>query len=77
MYFDLRYSIPIERVQLPIVGPPVVTLRDAFGGAAFGSWPTIHQAIGVRLSLSLAYIEYMIDPVTRRHHVGFGFSLPH
>jgi hypothetical protein len=27
------------------------------------------------LSLSLAYIEYMIDPVTRRHHVGIGFSL--
>jgi hypothetical protein len=77
IYFDGRYSIPLERVQLPIVGSPVVTLRDAFGGAAVGGWPTIHQAIGVRLSLSLAYIEYMIDPVTRVHHVGFGFSLPH
>ena len=40
-----------------IVGSPVVTLRDAFGGAAVGRFPTIHQAIGVRLSLSLAYVE--------------------
>ena len=74
IYFDGRYSIPIERLQLPLVGSPVVTLRDAFGGAAVGSFPTIHQAIGVRLSVSLAYFEYMIDPVTRRHHVGYGFS---
>jgi 3-deoxy-manno-octulosonate cytidylyltransferase (CMP-KDO synthetase) len=73
-YIDSRYSIPVERVQLPFVGSPVVTLRDALGGAAIGHWPTIHQAIGVRLSLSLAYIEYMIDPVTRRDHLGFGFS---
>ena len=74
-YIDSRYSIPVERLQLPFVGSPVVTLRDALGGAAVGHWPTIHQAIGVRLSLSLAYIEYMIDPVTRRDHLGFGFSL--
>jgi len=75
IYFDGRYNIPVERIQLPLIGSPVVTLRDAFGGAAVGVFPTIHQAIGVRLSLSLAYVEYMIDPVTRRHHVGFGFSL--
>ena len=74
IYLDGRYNIPIEAVQVPFVGSPVITLRDALGGAAFGRAPTIHQAIGVRLSLSLAYTEYMIDPVTRRDHVGFGFS---
>jgi hypothetical protein len=74
-YIDSRYSIPLERVQLPYIGSPIVTLRDALGGAAFGAFPTIHQAIGVRLSLSLAYTEFMIDPKTRRHHVGFGFSV--
>jgi hypothetical protein len=75
VYLDGRYNIPLERVQLPFIGSPTVTLRDALGGAALGRFPTLHQAIGVRLSLSLAYTEFMIDPVTRRHHVGFGFSL--
>jgi hypothetical protein len=75
IYIDGRYSVPLDRLQLPVVGAPVVTLRDAFGSAGVGHIPTIHQSIGVRLSLSAVYGEFMVDPVTHRHHFGFGFSV--
>ncbi len=75
VFLDGRYNIPLDRLQLPIVGAPLVTLRDAIGGAAVGEWPTIHQAIGARLSLSAIFVEFMADPVTRKGHFDFGFSL--
>jgi hypothetical protein len=76
VYIDGRYNIPIDRFRLPAVNaPPVITLRDAIGGADIGRAPALHQAVGVRLSLSAAYAEFMIDPATRKNHFGFGLSL--
>jgi hypothetical protein len=75
VFVDGRYNIPLDRLQLPIVGAPLVTLRDAIGGAAVGEWPTIHQAVGARLSLSVIFLEFMADPATKRGHFDFGFSL--
>ena len=76
IYVDARYSIPIESVRVPVLNSPlVVTLRDAIGGAAVGKAPAMHQAVGVRLSASLAYIELMTDPATRKHKFDLGLSL--
>jgi hypothetical protein len=75
IYVDGRYSIPLQRLQLPFVGAPLATLRAAFGGAGDGHIPTIHQAIGARLSLSVLYVEFMIDPATRHGRFGFGLSV--
>lgn len=74
IYLDGRYNIPISRIQTP-VGSPVVTLRDAIGGADANRAPALHQAIGVRVSLATVYAEFMTDPATRVNRVGFGFSL--
>jgi hypothetical protein len=75
MYFDFRYNIPIDRVTLPVVGPPVVTIREALGGAAVGGFPTLHQNTGVRLSASFVYAEWLYDPVAHRGHSAYGVSL--
>jgi hypothetical protein len=75
-YVDFRYEIPIDRIQLPIVGSPSITLREALGGAAIGRFPTIHQSSGLRLSASYAYVEWMVDPSSRKSHFGFGLTSP-
>jgi hypothetical protein len=76
VFIDSRYNIPIDRFRLPALNsPPVITLRDVIGGADIGRAPAMHQAIGVRVSLSAAYVEFMTDPATRKHHFGFGLSL--
>jgi hypothetical protein len=74
-YADFRYNIPIERIEIPFVGPPTFTLREAIGGADLGRFPALHQATGFRVSASIAYFEWLVDPVTRRGHAGVGISL--
>jgi hypothetical protein len=74
-YLDFRYDIPIDRIQLPIVGAPVVTLREALGGAALGRFPTIHQNIGLRVAGGPVYVEWMADPVKRLSQFGFGVAM--
>jgi len=76
IYIDSRYSIPLDSLRLPLANSPlIVTLRDAIGGAAVGRGPAMHQAIGIRLSASAAYVEFMADPATRKHRFGLGLSL--
>jgi hypothetical protein len=76
IFIDSRYNFPIEAVRLPVVNSPlVVTLRDAIGGAAVGRAPAMHQSIGLRLSASYAYVEFMADPATRKKKFGAGLSI--
>lgn len=75
VYLDGRYNIPIDRIQLPLVGPPVVTLREVLGGADIQRWPSLAQATGVRVSVSAVYAEYMFDPSSRHGFFGVGLSL--
>jgi hypothetical protein len=69
------YAIPIEGVQVPLVGPPTVSLREILAGADVGRFPSLAQGTGVRVSLGAAFVEYLVDPV--RHHgaLGAGISL--
>jgi hypothetical protein len=75
LYFDARYNIPITAIALPLVGSPVFTLREAVGGAAPGRIPTLQQATGFRVSLSVIHVEFLVDPVRHRSHTGFGISI--
>lgn len=74
-YLDAHYDIPLDRVALPMVGSPVVSLREMVGGAALGRFPTLAQAMGVRLSVSYVYVEWLVDPVTRRQHHSYGITI--
>ena len=75
LFFDARYNIPINHVQLPLGGSPTVTLREVLGGADRGRLPTLEQALGIRLSLSLFYGELLLDPVRHHVHVSGGISM--
>lgn len=72
-YLDARYNVPIGRVNLPLVGSPVMTLREVLGGAAIDTWPTLREAIGLRASLSMLYGEFMVDPT--HHHGQFSVGI--
>lgn len=75
IYLDGQYKVPIDRIQLPLVGPPVVSLRTVLAGADTARWPSLAQAIGVRVSVTAAYAEYLIDPSNRHGFFGVGLSL--
>jgi hypothetical protein len=77
LYFDARYNIPIDSVTLPLIGSPVLTVREVLGGAAVGALPALQQASGVRLSASALYGELLVDPTRGRWHFGLGIALSH
>jgi hypothetical protein len=74
-FIDARYRIPIEQIQVPLVGPPTLIVREVLGGATVGRFPTLAQATGLRLGLSIFYVEVMVDPANRHVSKGFGLSL--
>jgi len=74
VYVDGRYNIPIEQLKLPLVGPPIVTLREILAGADVGTFPSISQSMGVRLAASVIYVDFMFDPDTRYSKFGVGLS---
>jgi hypothetical protein len=57
-YMESRYLIPIEKIQLPYVGAPLLTLRDAFGSAGVGSLPSFQHEVGVGIGISILRFEY-------------------
>jgi hypothetical protein len=75
IYLDGGYNIPIDRIQFPLIGPPVVTLRGTLGGADVGRFPSLAQAVGVRGSISAFYAEFLVDPANHHGFFGVGLSL--
>ncbi|HEV8216415.1 MAG TPA: hypothetical protein VGP95_11285 [Gemmatimonadaceae bacterium] len=74
LYLDAAYSIPIDRLKLPLVGPPTVVIRHAMGSAGVGRLPELEQATGIRLIVSILYGEFLVDPATGNTHRTVGLS---
>jgi hypothetical protein len=74
-YLSAQYAIPFQRVQLPFVGAPIITLREILAGAAENRFPTLSQATGVRVSAGFVYAELLVDPVSHHTYTGFGLSI--
>lgn len=74
-----EYSIPIESVNLPIAGNPIVSLRYAAGSAGIHELPDFIQNIGLGLGVKLIKFEYHIDPNYQKtsftHKSAFAVSL--
>lgn len=76
LYLENRYLVPIEQVQLPFVGSPVITLRDAFGAAGIGSLPAFQHEVGIGVGLSILRLEYTRAVAGKRgSEFGIGVSL--
>jgi hypothetical protein len=75
VYIDSRYVVPMPWFKLPFLGQPAITLRELLGGATVRAFPHLHQAVGAHLALKMFYVEWLIDPETRRTRGGVGVSL--
>lgn len=76
LYVENRYLIPIEAIQLPVVGAPVLSIRDAFGGAGVGGLPALQHEIGAGIGASALHLEVNWGVAGRkRTRVSLGISL--
>ena len=75
VYIDARYDIPFVRVRLPLIGSPVVTLRETLAGAGTSGFPTLAEASGARLAAGFVYVEVLVDPASRKVFPGAGLSV--
>ena len=76
LYLESRYMIPLDRVVLPMIGSPVVTLRHIMGAAGVKRLPSLEQEIGVGLGLSALRLDFTTDVArSRGHKFGVGISL--
>ena len=76
LYVENRYLIPITAIQLPFIGSPVVSIRDAFGAAGLGSLPSLQHEIGAGIGLSALHFDVNTAVAGRkRTKVGVGISL--
>ena len=82
LYVQADYIVPIDRIQLPIVGSPFVGLRYSAGNAGQGTLPPLIQNLGVGAGVSFFRVDFSIDPArnrspfSRRSAFSFGLSLP-
>jgi hypothetical protein len=74
LFLESRYLIPLDFIQLPVVGGPVLTLRDAFGAAGVTSLPDFQHEIGVGIGVSVLRIEYT-QAVAGKSGSEFGFGV--
>ena len=76
LFLESRYMIPLDRVILPLVGSPVVTLRHIMGAAGVRRLPSLEQEIGVGLGLNALRFDFTTDVAkSRGHKFGIGISL--
>lgn len=75
LYVESNYFIPFLRFDLPVVGPPSITLRHMIGSAGVGKLPDLEQNLALRVALSFFRIDFTVDPARRRWEVGAGLSM--
>jgi hypothetical protein len=74
LFVESAYNIPVTALQIPILGPPVVSLRHAIGAAGIGKLPKFEQNLIARVALGLVFAEYAIDPATRDDAFSVGLT---
>ena len=76
LFVESAYNIPVTALQVPILGPPVVSLRHAIGAAGVGNMPKFEQNLIARVALGIVFAQYAIDPATRDDAFSVGLSSP-
>jgi hypothetical protein len=76
-----EYSVPLERIVIPVVGSPIVSLLYSVGSAGSGSLPDFIQNVGLGLGAKMIKVEYYLDPnfkqtsYTHKHAFAVSLSL--
>jgi hypothetical protein len=74
LFFESVYTVPIEQISVKFLGSPAVSLRHMIGAAGVDRLPGFVNNLGVRVTLSLFKVDYVIDPETGDTDVSFGLS---
>ena len=76
LFIESRYTIPIDRVILPFIGSPIVSLRHIMGSAGVTGLPSLEQEIGIGVGLSALRLDFTQDVANSRgHKFSIGLSL--
>jgi hypothetical protein len=76
LFVENEYQIPVEAIQLPVIGAPILTIRDAFGGAGVGGLPSLQHEIGAGIGVSALHLDVNRGVAGRkRTKVSLGISL--
>ena len=75
LYVESNYYVPLQRFDLRILGAPSLTLRHIIGSAGVGKLPSFEQNLGLRVALSFARFDAVVDPARRSWEFGFGLSM--
>jgi hypothetical protein len=62
VFVESRYNVPIQRITIPFVGSPIVTLRHMIGAAGIDELPDLVQNLGLRLTLRPLRFDAVINP---------------
>jgi len=75
LYVESRYAIPLNGIVIPLLGAPTIMLRHLAGSAGQSRLPTFVQNVGVRLTISVLRLDFVIDPETRDTDLALSLSL--
>lgn len=75
LWLENRYEIPLSRVMLPMVGPPILTFRHIVGSAGVRALPSFTQVVGLRLSVPALRVQFLMDTKTRDTQLSGGLAL--
>jgi hypothetical protein len=75
VYVESNYFIPVQRLDLPVLGSPSLTLRHLIGSAGVGKLPSFEQNLVFRFALSFGRVDVAVDPARREWEVSAGLSL--
>ena len=66
LFLQGDYMIPLEKIQLPLVGNPFIALRYAAGNAGVGTLPSLIQNLGVGVGVTFLRVDFTFDPAKNR-----------
>jgi hypothetical protein len=75
LFVESNYFIPLPQFDMRLLGPPSVTLRHAIGSAGVGGLPRFEQNLSLRLAISFARFDVILDPRRGKTQFGFGLSV--
>jgi hypothetical protein len=75
LWLENRYEIPLSRIVLPMVGPPILTFRHIVGSAGVQALPSLTQVVGLRLSVPALRVQFLVDTKTRETQLSGGLAL--
>ena len=71
---DQRYSIPLPRVRLGLLGEPTLIFRHRLASAGIDRLPDFEQVLGAGVLLTILRIEVQVDPARGEARITSGFS---